>query len=201
MKPILEKNRLEAFSDGVIAIIITLLILEIKVPHVHGDISSAALWHSLGTVLPKLFSWAMSFVMVLIMWVNHHRIFNDVRHSDNGLMWWNGLLLFAISFVPFPTAFLGDYFGQPVSMAFFGLCLSVMGLSFYLLRLHISRNPELLHERVDRVLYRTLLRRSLLSPILYSAGAALAFINIFISLAIYVGLPIYFIFYGSPKKE
>lgn len=199
-KPYFEKNRLEAFSDGVLAIIITLLVLEIKVPHIEGEINSQSLVNSLSQLLPKFFSWALSFFMVLIMWVNHHKILSEVTYADNGLFWWNGLLLFFISFVPFPTAFIGDYFSQPVSTAFFGICLGLAGSSFYFLRKHLHKHPGLLKPEVDLSHYKKLLNKSLLSPILYFSGAGLAFVSIHISLVIYLVVPVYFIFFNTKKS-
>lgn len=198
-KPILEKNRLEAFSDGVIAIIITLLVLEIKVPHIEGSLDSQAVLSSLKELSPKLISWAVSFFMILIMWVNHHRIFNYIKHSDNGLMWWNGLLLFFISFVPFPTAFMGDYFYQPVSIFFFGICLMFVGLAFFFLRRHLYYNPGLMKDNLDKIVMKRLLLRSLISPVLYLIGALLSFVNIYLSFIIFIGIPVYFVFYRDKK--
>lgn len=200
-KPILEKNRLEAFSDGVIAIIITLLVLEIKVPHIEGIIDNNSIANSLYKLLPKILSWAISFFMILVMWVNHHRIFNDVKQSDNGLMWLNGLLLFFISFVPFPTAFLGDYFNQPFSTFFFGICLTLVGISFSGLRFYLYINCNLLTENFDKNYLLKLFQRSLLSPILYIIGSLFAFINIYVSFIIYIIVPIFFIFYATKNLK
>jgi uncharacterized membrane protein len=201
-KTILEKNRLEAFSDGVIAIIITLLVLEMKVPHIEGDINPYSIGTALLGIVPKFLSWALSFFMILIMWVNHHRIFNDLKHSDNGLMFLNGLLLFWMSFVPFPTAFMGDYFDQPLAMFFFGLCMTFTGLSFYLLRRYISKHNHLLKDSVDLKVYKNLLLRTIIfGPVLYFVGAVSAFIYPYLAYAIYALTPIYFVFFGMNKKS
>lgn len=196
----MEKNRLEAFSDGVIAIIITILVLEIKVPHIEGEINSAALLTSLLKILPKFLSWALSFYMVLIMWVNHHRIFNDIKQTDGGLLWVNGLLLFWMSFVPFPTAFMGDYFTYPAAMSFFGLCLTMLGFSFYILRSYLLRKKELLKEAVELENFKRLKMLSLVSPIMYFTGACASLINVYAAYLIYFTIPVYFMFFGSNKK-
>ncbi len=199
VKALMEKNRIEAFSDGVIAIIITLLVLEIKVPHIEGEITTAVIWSSLQSIAPKFLSWGMSFFMVLIMWVNHHRIFNDIKQSNNGLLWLNGMLLFFMSFVPFPTALIGDYFSSPASVSFFGICLAMMGLSFAGLRYYLVRNPELLKEGISIESYKALAGKSLLSPVLYFTGAAVAFASVYVSYVIYLIVPLYFVFFGSKK--
>lgn len=197
----MEKNRIEAFSDGVIAIIITLLVLELKVPHTEGVVSSHSLLSVLYGLTPKFLSWSLSFFMVLIMWVNHHRIFNNIKKSDNGLLWINGLLLFCMSFVPFPTAFMGDYFSQPVAMSFFGLCMGSAALSFYFLRLYLIRHAELFRDDVDIDLQKKLLRKTVTGPLLYFIGAGTAFVNVNIAYIIYAIVPIYFIFFGIKKNQ
>lgn len=197
----MEKNRLEAFSDGVIAIIITLLVLEIKVPHIAGDINTKSVLFELVKLSPKFISWAVSFFMILIMWVNHHRIFSELKSSDNGLLWINGLLLFSMSFVPFPTAFMGDYFMEPAAVSFFGFSLAFMGLSFFLLRFYLHKNPELYAEKNSEEKNRKLLKKTLISPILYLFGASAAFINVYVAYSVYFFIPFYFIFFGTQKRK
>lgn len=196
----MEKSRIEAFSDGVIAIIITLLVLELKVPHIEGDVSTGELLKELIRLSPKFLSWAVSFFMVLIMWVNHHRIFTELKSSNNGLLWINGILLFAMSFVPFPTAFMGDYFNQPLAMSFFGVCLAFVGLSFFLLRFYLYKNPGLYKDN-DTDKNRKMLKRTLVSPVLYSFGAMLAFVNVYAAYSVYFLIPIYYIFFGTQKRK
>jgi uncharacterized membrane protein len=108
-----ETGRLEAFSDGVFAIAITLLILDVRVPRPPGD---AAVPFDLGRALvrlwPDLLAYLLSFVTILVMWVNHHRIFTVVRRIDQAFLFWNGLLLMLVTFVPFPTSLLAEYMGQ-----------------------------------------------------------------------------------------
>jgi len=100
----LELSRLEAFSDGVFAISITLLVLEIKLPK--EDVRE--LWARMGSIWPSFLSFFLSFVIILIIWVNHHKVINLARRSDNALLYTNGLLLLLVTFIPFPTAVLGE---------------------------------------------------------------------------------------------
>lgn len=197
----MEKNRIEAFSDGVIAIIITLLVLEIKVPHLEGEVTASAILSALAKLTPKILSWALSFFMILIMWVNHHRIFNEIKESDNGLLWANGLLLFFMSFVPFPTAFMGDYFSQSASMAFFGVCMGLAAVSFVVLRYYIYTHPHLLKDGTNLVGYRKLISASWAGPILYFVGAAVALLNVYAAFTIFAIVPVYFVFFGTKKKN
>lgn len=197
----MQKNRLEAFSDGVIAIIITLLVLEIKVSHIDEEVNSQKVIVSLISIAPKFFSWALSFFMLLIMWVNHHRIFNEIEKTDNALLWLNGLLLFFMSFVPFPTAFMGDYFTQPMAAFFFGICLMLVGVAFYFLRAYIVKNPGLLRKETDMINQTKLARKTLLGPALYLAGAITSFASTSIAYVIYVAVPVYYIYFGIKRKD
>lgn len=197
----MEKNRIEAFSDGVIAIIITLLVLEIKVPHIDGEVNTQKVISSLITITPKFFSWALSFFMLLIMWVNHHRIFNELEKTDNNLLWLNGLLLFFMSFVPFPTAFMGDYFNQPMSTFFFGVCLMLVGAAFYFIRDYIARNHTLLKKESDHIHQKSLARKTLIGPMFYLLGAFSSFISVVIAYIIYVAVPLYYVYFGIKRKE
>src|SRR6516165_10435494 len=116
-----ETGRVEAFSDGVIAIAITLLILEIKVPKV-AELTSAGLWPKLLGLWPSFLAFVMSFGTILVMWVNHHRIFRLVRTTDYPFLYWNGLLLLTITFVPYPTAVVAQHLTGPdatVATAFY----------------------------------------------------------------------------------
>ncbi|MCU0344542.1 MAG: TMEM175 family protein [Ignavibacterium sp.] len=200
-KSLLEKNRLEAFSDGVIAIIITLLVLEIKVPHIHGDINSQKIIEALFSIAPKFFSWALSFFMLLIMWINHHRIFNELEKSDNNILWLNGMLLFFMSFVPFPTAFMGDYFTQPMSTFFFGICLMLVGIAFYFLRAYLVKKPQLFKKEVDLSHQKKLAAKTLLGPAFYFIGAISSFLSIIVAYIIYVAVPVYYIYFGIKRKD
>ena len=108
-----ETGRVEAFSDGVFAIAITLLVLEFKVPHPSDHGSNADLFHSLLALWPSLVAFLGSFAAILIMWINHHGMFRMIHRTDSPFLYANGLLLLIVTFVPFPTAVLAEYLGKP----------------------------------------------------------------------------------------
>ena len=130
--------RLEAFSDGVFAIAITLLILEIKVPHAeHG------LWTGLLALWPSYIAFVMSFVVVLIMWISHHELLRMAHRSNYPIFFVNGLLLLTVTFVPFPTAVLAEHLGTPeakTAVAFYCATFVVNGLVWNLLLWTIVRS-------------------------------------------------------------
>ena len=129
----MEKSRLEAFSDGVFAIAITLLVLEIVVPHIeeHGDLGQALL-----DLWPSYLAYATSFLTIGIMWINHHTVFRQLGETDHRFLFINLGLLMCISFVPFPTTLLADYAwggnGEAAALAY-GITLTITALFFTLL--------------------------------------------------------------------
>jgi uncharacterized membrane protein len=148
-----ETARLEAFSDGVFAIAITLLVLEIKVPRFSEPASSATLSQALLREWPAYLALITSFFTVLIMWVHHHIVFRMVRRADARLMFVNGLLLLFISVVPFPTAVMSEYLGTPAAPAactlyagfFFGISICFQLLRRAAFRPHVvmrNARPE-----------------------------------------------------------
>src|SRR5262245_10605626 len=102
-------TRLEAFCDGVFAIALTLLIIDIKVPASEGIGTSRELWRALRHLGPSVFAFVLSFVVILITWVNHHRFFKQLNRSSGSFLYANGLLLLTVVFMPFPTAMMGEY--------------------------------------------------------------------------------------------
>jgi uncharacterized membrane protein len=125
------KNRLEAFSDGVIAIIITIMVLDLKVPaHAEGH---GLDWQALGGVWPVLLSYVLSFVYVAIYWNNHHHLLHAAEKVSGGVLWANMHLLFWLSLVPFVTVLVGEYHLTPVPMALYGVVLFMAAVAYALL--------------------------------------------------------------------
>ncbi len=195
-----SKNRVEAFSDGIFAIIITLLVLEIKVPHIHEYNSTSELTKALISLLPKLIGWMISFFTVAVIWVNHHRIFGQFKHLDNGIFWWNALLLMWTSFIPFPTAVLGDYPNNLTSIILYGLVMSFMALSFTLMHKYALRNKNLLYDEIDLISFRKGTTYSFIfGPLMYLSGVFLGFIHPYLAFAVFLAIPVYFIFSENTK--
>lgn len=198
MNNTLNKNRVEAFSDGIFAIIITLLVLEIKVPHIQGSESAGDLMKALAGLLPKFTSWIISFFTIAVIWVNHHRIFKQLKFLDHGIFWWNAFLLLWTSFIPFPTAVLGDYPGNQTSIILYGMVMALMALGFTLMRLYAIRRKGLLEETVDLANFgQSTIRSFLFGPLLYLMGMAAGFIHPALAFGVYLAIPVYFIFSES----
>lgn len=134
----LNKNRIEAFSDGVIAIIITVMVFDLKIPALAAGFSDTDVWAALMGLLPKLAAYALSYLILAIMWINHHALFDKVPHSTPALVWHNALLLFAMSLIPLPTAFLSSNPLLPQAAMFYGAVMSLNAGSFLLLRRYVE---------------------------------------------------------------
>jgi uncharacterized membrane protein len=195
MKNIFSKSRVETFSDGIFAIIITLLVLEINVPHINEVHSSAELKEALLGLLPKIISWIISFFTIAVIWVNHHKIFKQIKLLDSRIFWWNAVLLLWCTLIPFPTAVLGDYPNNKVSIILYGAVMALMAASFSFMRFYTIRKPGLLEESVDLILFRKGTYSSVLfGPLMYLAGVTLGFLHPYLAFVIFLGIPVYFIF-------
>lgn len=128
----MNKNRLEAFSDGVIAIIITIMVLELKVPH-------GASFADLGPLLPVFLSYVLSFVNLGIYWNNHHHLFHACQHISGNVLWANLHLLFWLSLIPFVTAWMGENHFATIPVAIYGVVLLMSSISFGILVTTILR--------------------------------------------------------------
>ena len=131
-----ETSRVEAFSDGVFAIAITLLILEIKVPEVPEHSTNGQLLASLLSLWPSYFAFLLSFTAVLIMWINHHGFFKYLKKINTSFLYANGFLLLMVTFIPFPTAVLAKYINSPaanISSAFYTGSMVILSIAYNLL--------------------------------------------------------------------
>ena len=190
-------NRIEAFSDGVFAIVVTLLVLDLKVPsHDHfqfGQTSTKEMLTMLGRedFWPTLLSWFISFIIVCKFWVNHHHVIGLARHANYTLMWLNALFLLGQAFVPFPTALMGAYHLNPFAVALFGVVMAINTLLFMLLHHYILTRLIKPEKEVEQV--RNVIPKSLLGVGGYLVAAALAWVYVWAAFAFYLVTPLLFI--------
>jgi uncharacterized membrane protein len=174
----MHKGRLEAFSDGVLAIILTIMVLEIKVPH-------GAEFAALKPLLPVVLSYVLSFVYIGIYWNNHHMMLAGTSRISGGIMWANLHLLFWLSLVPFVTGWMGENHFASATLVMYGVVLLMAGMAYWLLQ---SRIIAL--EGPNSTLARAIGRdvKGLSSPPLYCAGIAASFWNPWVAGGIYVAV-------------
>ncbi|MGE0354686.1 MAG: TMEM175 family protein [Gemmatimonadales bacterium] len=168
--------RLEAFSDGVIAILITIMVLELHIPH-------GTEWGALRDVLPQALVYLLSFVYLGIYWNNHHHMLFLTGHVTGGILWANLHLLFWLSLVPFATGWMGENHFAPVPTALYGCILLAAAIAYYILQSLIIRD-----QGPGSVLKRAIGndRKGKISPLLYAVAIPLAFVNQWIADGIYV---------------
>ena len=195
-------TRLEAFSDGVFAIAITLLVLEIRLPPEADIEHGGGLARTLLGLWPSYAGYAVSFVTVGIMWANHHEVIKLMSGVDHGLIVWNLLLLMAISFTPFPTAVMAEHLPHPgwdrnVAVAFYCGSFTLTALFYNLLWRNASRQRRLIRAHVNDERVRAITRAYAPGTFIYGAATAIAFVSVPAALAIVAGLAL---FYILPKR-
>jgi len=180
-------RRLEALSDSTFAVALTLLIFDVRVPRpqIHGVTHD--LWFG---EWPHYLGYVVSFLVIGMMWINHHAVFRMVRRIDNACLVLNLVFLALIVFIPFPTQTLTTYLAAypqrgDVVAAFYGLTLAACTLVLAVLWHHIERHPELLHRRDDPGALHRLTRRLYVTPVLYAAAAAVSLLNHWLGLGLY----------------
>jgi uncharacterized membrane protein len=166
-------GRVEAFSDGVIAIIITIMVLELKVPHGADPALLLGLW-------PVLLSYALSFLMIAIYWVNHHNLLHQSKRATTVVLWCNIFWLFCLSLIPFATAYMGENRFTPFSTALYAAVLLLTGLSFVPMRAAIAAQSKGEYD----VMWTRAARKNYLSVALYAAAVPLAFVHPAIALVL-----------------
>jgi uncharacterized membrane protein len=172
----MNKNRLEAFSDGMFAIILTIMVLELKIPK-GGHIES------LKPAIPVFISYVLSFVYLAIYWNNHHHLLHTVKHVSGGMLWANLHLLFWLSLIPFVTGWMGENNFAPDPVALYGVNLLMAAIAYFILQTTILRK----HGK-DSVLAKAIGKdfKGKISPILYAIAIIFTFFNQWVSGGIYV---------------
>lgn len=172
----MQKNRIEAFSDGVIAIIITIMVLELKIPH--GDS-----FDEIKKLLPKFLSYVLSFIYVAIYWNNHHHLIHTVKNVSAKVMWSNTHLLFWLSLIPFVTAWAGENNFSVLPVATYGVVLFMAAVAYYILTISIIKT-----DKEDSILKMAIGEdiKGKASVVLYAIAIPLAFLQPYASVGIYI---------------
>ena len=174
----MPKSRLEAFSDGVIAILITIMVLELHIP-------AGTSWHALGHELPALLAYVLSFVYLGIYWNNHHHMLAAVSRVSGPVLWANLHLLFWLSLIPFGTAWMSEHRFPPIPTAVYGIVLLAAAIAFLTLQTALLR-AEGEDSRLRVALGSDV--KGKISPLLYCLGIGLAFVDRWLGVAVYVAV-------------
>ena len=186
----MNKTRLEAFSDGVFAIIITIMVLELKIPKGTG-------WEPVKVLLPTLYCYVLSFVFVAIYWINHHHLMHTAKSVTAGMMWANMGLLFCLSLVPFATGWMGENCFERVAVATYGALLITCGLAYTILSSTIQRTHTEDTPLTDAI--RKTKPKQYTSVVLYSLSIPMAlYVSPLIAELLFVAVAVLWII---PSKE
>jgi uncharacterized membrane protein len=205
-----ETGRLEAFSDGVFAIGLTLLVLDFKVPKPSelpagaGPFGTHGLLAALLAQWPTFLAYVTSFATILVMWVNHHVLFGLIRRTDHVFLYLNGMLLLCVTFVPFPTALLAAYVERPgatAAAALYSATFLAIAVIFNLLWRYASRGRRLLDRAAPAAAIAEIDRSYRFGPPLYALAFVLAFFDLTASVVTCLGLAVFFSITGSRGRK
>lgn len=191
-----DTGRIEAFSDGVFAIAITLLVVEIGVPHLQSEPEGTTLFGALVGQWPSYLGYTISFLQIGVIWANHHNRFRYIVRSDHVLLFLNILFLMCVAFIPFPTAVLAGYIQseeRTPAVAVYSGTLAVTAIFFTLLWIYAANGYRLVNRDLDPTTLRAMTRRYVVGMVFYIAAFALTFLNAVLGLALVVGLALLFI--------
>ena len=191
-QPWLTAERLGAFTDGVIAIIITILVLEIHVPTGH-DFASEGWMSFLEEIARDVMVYFLSFLLILAYWLQHHAMFHYVARVNRTVIWLNGLFLFLLSLSPFTTSMAGEYRDVPVIEAVFGFNAFLSGVVLFAMWTHASRTPYLLRRPIEPDLHRSMARRFLVAPTVIFLGLGVSLFNFHVAALVYFSVPFFYL--------
>lgn len=195
-------ERINAISDAVFGVAMTLLVLEIKVPELEGHETEGDLMHAFFALMPKFLVYFLSFMTAGIFWVGQSAQFRHIEKSDRNLIWINLLFLLFVSTLPFSTAFLGDHINFKFSILLYWLNILLLGIFLYINWTYADRKG-LITEETRNMVYEPIRRRILVAQALYFFGALLCFINPYLSIGVIIAIQLNYafaFFSGSEKK-
>lgn len=175
-----DTSRIVALSDGVFAIAMTLLVLQLAVPSVE-QVPPARVAAYVREQLPHIGTFVLSFLVIAIFWGAHHRVFSFIGGYDTGLIWLNIIFLLCVAFLPFPTGIVGEYGGERFATTFYALSVSVTSASLSLLFRYASRDPRLMHTTANARVKRYFHLRSLAIPLVFLSSIPLSFVHPYVA--------------------
>jgi uncharacterized membrane protein len=183
-------SRIEAFSDGVIAIIITVMVFDLKLQEIPTD---RTVWSELLKLAPKFISYAISYLMLAIMWVNHHQLFHQIKHTDRKLLWYSIHLLFWMSIIPFGTNFIGANSMLWQASFIYGIIFFMSAMSFTILRNYVLKN-NLLHDSINKQSHIKIRNKNRVALSIYLLASIVSIVSVYVSFALFLVVPaMYFI--------
>lgn len=187
---VMTTNRLEAFSDGVFAVVITLLVLDLRLP---PETAPLPLLQRLWLIWPKLSAYAITFAITGIYWVGHHSLFTLIRRVDRNLMWMNLYLLMCVSFIPFPASVMGVDPKDPLAIRLYAISLVAVGLGYVLIWGYASNCRRLIRADLEPAVIRIAWARCAVAPVVYAAAFLASWLHPWVSLSLFLVVPALYI--------
>jgi uncharacterized membrane protein len=186
-------ERIIALSDGLFAIVITLLVLEIKVPHIEPNLVATELPHALMHLLPKIIAHIISFIVLGIYWISHHNTFMHIKRHDRVLLWLNILFLLCVASMPFPTALLSEYPDQQIAVVAYAMTLVMAGIAMDVMWWYASTHCLLDETQNDKDFIAFVHRRNLIAPGAYLFAIAVSFLSLTLAKFVFIVVGLYYI--------
>ena len=193
----LSKNRIEALSDGIFAIVMTLLVFDLKVSELPPHASNIELAPAIYAMWPQFFSYAVSFIGLGIYWVAHHYMYHTIRRSDTVLLWLNILFFMFISLIPFSTSLLNKYSETQIAPLLYGLNLTLIGWALYLQWIYAESRKDMISDIASPLYRKSVRNRFLLIPVVATSAMIICFWSVDILLIVYALLMPFYMLPGG----
>lgn len=190
------KARLETLTDGIFATVMTILVLTLVVPIVVGPNLPRQLISAIISLVPNIFTYVASFIVLGVLWIGNNNTFRYIHKIDRKFQWLTILFLLSIGVLPFSTSFLGKYPLQQPAIVVYGLNLFIAAIMFNIISYYAMKNERLVHKSVNSKEINSALKNSLLSVVVYGLSLVFSFVSPYISLGLFVVMPVYYIVRG-----
>lgn len=189
----ISKSRLGTLTDGVFAIVMTLLVLEITVPQISQPDVETELINTLFDLWPAIFSYATSFIILGFFWIGHDNMFHYIKRVNRIFIWITIFYLMFVALIPFTTGLIEEYGDQQIAVMIYGLVITMVGFLVYVQWRYATKDFHLVDKDLDPGFITRMSRRNILVPVIFLTAIALSFVNIYIALLIYIALPFFYI--------
>ncbi len=196
----MEKSRIEMLSDGVFAIVITLLVLDIKLPLLPEISNDTVLKNGLIKILPNIIAYILSFCIIGIFWTAHHSIFHFIKAVNKKLLWLNVFYLMVVAFIPFPTSILAEHHDKQTAIILYCFTLGLGGLFHFIVLNYLKKHKELSAPTFTEQIKNQILFPSLFGPISYALAILFSYVSIIISFGVILIVPTYYIFVSDTSR-
>lgn len=191
MKSFLGARRVQTLNDGVFSIVMTLLAFDLKVSGVHENLAA-----ELAGISPRLFIYAVSFIILGLYWIGHHNHYHFIKYVDRTFLWINIFFLMFVALVPFTTSMIGFY-GNQLALILYGINLVILGMLSYIHWTYATHNHRLVEHKISPALVRMTGRRILFSPSVSAFAVAVSFFSTGLSMLLYAMIPVYYMIPGK----